>query len=125
MRRAALTYSIKVTLVFQKRYLLDHLRLQIVDKPTGTVAVRGTIADSTWPALTLQLPSLSIASTQAILDKVLTTTEGAPEGLTVTGSSGANGRARLVSECGPCRGAAAAGVRGWLYLRLSPQRAGP
>ena len=30
LRRGALTYSVTVTLVFQKRYFLDHLRLQIV-----------------------------------------------------------------------------------------------
>ena len=30
LRRLALTYSVTVTLVFQKRYFVDHLRLQIV-----------------------------------------------------------------------------------------------
>ena len=32
MRRLALTYSVTVTLVFQKRYFVDHLRLQIVER---------------------------------------------------------------------------------------------
>ena len=37
MRRLALTYSVTVTLVFQKRYFLRDLRLQIVCSGADTV----------------------------------------------------------------------------------------